>query len=177
MSNPKSYPYIVIMVSIALISTISPAQVAWVDADSLPSTGLISSLPPEPQAIILTQVNASSAKTNVMSSYVYQWNVDTIPVYGNGLATNGSGTKTFEYSTTVIQNSTTGSPGVILGDDLTIRTQSKSTVNNGKDVDGTRTYRTNTPDNPVFIITGGHISIYMDGRDDGGTNAGYSSYS
>lgn len=70
----------------------------------------------------------------------------------------------FEHTITVIQNSATGSPGVIFGDDLTIRTQSKNAANNGKDVDGIRTHGANTPDNPVFIITGDRTSIYVDGQ-------------
>ena len=85
----------------------------------------------------------------------------------------GTGAEAFEHTVTVIQNSATGSPGVIFGDDLTIRTQSKNAANNGKDVDGIRTHGANTPDNPVFIITGDRTSIYVDGQDGDGINAGY----
>ncbi|WP_370609215.1 intestinal colonization autotransporter adhesin MisL [Citrobacter portucalensis] len=177
MPNPKSYSRIAIAVSAALTSMVFSAQAAWVDVDSLPSTGLVSSLPPELQAIIPAQANASFAKTSAMPNYVYQWNAGTIPVYGNGLTINGPGAEAFEHSVTVIQNSTTGSPGVIFGDDLTIRTQSKNAANNGKDVDGIRTHGANTPDNPVFIITGDRTSIYVDGQDGDGINAGYNSYS
>lgn len=92
-------------------------------------------------------------------------------------ASPGPGAEAFEHSITVIQNSATGSPGVIFGDDLTIRTQSKNAANNGKDVDGIRTHGANTPDNPVFIITGDRTSIYVDGQDGDGINAGYNSYS
>lgn len=74
------------------------------------------------------------------------------------------GGEAFDHTITVIQNSATGSPGVIFGDDLTIRTQSKNAANNGKDVDGIRTHGANTPDNPVFIITGDRTSIYVDGQ-------------
>ncbi|WP_208743606.1 intestinal colonization autotransporter adhesin MisL [Citrobacter portucalensis] len=177
MPNPKSYSRIAIAVSAALTSMVFSAQAAWVDVDSLPSTGLVSSLPPELQAIIPAQANASFAKTSAMPNYVYQWSAGTIPVYGNGLTINGPGAEAFEHSVTVIQNSTTGSPGVIFGDDLTIRTQSKNVANNGKDVDGIRTHGANTPDNPVFIITGDRTSIYVDGQDGDGINAGYNSYS
>ncbi|MDK2579988.1 intestinal colonization autotransporter adhesin MisL [Citrobacter portucalensis] len=177
MPNPKSYSRIAIAVSAALASMVFSAQAAWVDVDSLPSTGLVSSLPPELQAIIPAQANASFAKTSAMPNYVYQWSAGTIPVYGNGLTINGPGAEAFEHSVTVIQNSTTGSPGVIFGDDLTIRTQSKNAANNGKDVDGIRTHGANTPDNPVFIITGDRTSIYVDGQDGDGINAGYNSYS
>lgn len=177
MPNPKSYSRIAIAVSAALTSMVFSAQAAWVDVDSLPSTGLVSSLPPELQAIIPAQANASFAKTSAMPNYVYQWGAGTIPVYGNGLTINGPGAEAFEHSVTVIQNSTTGSPGVIFGDDLTIRTQSKNAANNGKDVDGIRTHGANTPDNPVFIITGDRTSIYVDGQDGDGINAGYNSYS
>lgn len=176
MPNPKSYSRIAIAVSAALTSMVFSAQAAWVDVDSLPSTGLVSSLPPELQAIIPAQANASFAKTSAMPNYVYQWSAGTIPVYGNGLTINGPGAEAFEHSVTVIQNSTTGSPGVIFGDDLTIRTQSKNAANNGKDVDGIRTHGANTPDNPVFIITGDRTSIYVDGQDGDGINAGYNSY-
>lgn len=177
MPNPKSYSRIAIAVSAALTSMVFSAQAAWVDVDSLPSTGLVSSLPPELQAIIPAQANASFAKTSAIPNYVYQWSAGTIPVYGNGLTINGPGAEAFEHSVTVIQNSTTGSPGVIFGDDLTIRTQSKNAANNGKDVDGIRTHGANTPDNPVFIITGDRTSIYVDGQDGDGINAGYNSYS
>nr|EHL6941476.1 intestinal colonization autotransporter adhesin MisL [Citrobacter freundii]EHL6951894.1 intestinal colonization autotransporter adhesin MisL [Citrobacter freundii] len=177
MPNPKSYSRIAIAVSAALTSMVFSAQAAWVDVDSLPSTGLVSSLPPELQAIIPAQANASFAKTSAMPNYVYQWSAGTIPIYGNGLTINGPGAEAFEHSVTVIQNSTTGSPGVIFGDDLTIRTQSKNAANNGKDVDGIRTHGANTPDNPVFIITGDRTSIYVDGQDGDGINAGYNSYS
>lgn len=177
MPNPKSYSRIAIAVSAALASMVFSAHAAWVDVDSLPSSGLVSSLPPELQAIIPAQANASFAKTSAMPNYVYQWSAGTIPVYGNGLTINGPGAEAFEHSVTVIQNSTTGSPGVIFGDDLTIRTQSKNAANNGKDVDGIRTHGANTPDNPVFIITGDRTSIYVDGQDGDGINAGYNSYS
>lgn len=177
MPNPKSYSRIAIAVSAALTSMVFSAHAAWVDVDSLPSSGLVSSLPPELQAIIPAQANASFAKTSAMPYYVYQWSAGTIPVYGNGLTINGPGAEAFEHSVTVIQNSTTGSPGVIFGDDLTIRTQSKNAANNGKEVDGIRTHGANTPDNPVFIITGDRTSIYVDGQDGDGINAGYNSYS
>lgn len=177
MPNPKSYSRIAIAVSAALTSMVFSAHAAWVDVDSLPSSGLVSSLPPELQAIIPAQANASFAKTSAMPNYVYQWSAGTIPVYGNGLTINGPGAEAFEHSVTVIQNSTTGSPGVIFGDDLTIRTQSKNAANNGKDVDGIRTHGANTPDNPVSIITGDRTSIYVDGQDGDGINAGYNSYS
>ncbi|WP_423061233.1 intestinal colonization autotransporter adhesin MisL [Citrobacter portucalensis] len=177
MPNPKSYSRIAIAVSAALTSMVFSAHAAWVDVDSLPSSGLVSSLPPELQAIIPAQANANFAKTSAMPNYVYQWSAGTIPVYGNGLTINGPGAEAFEHSVTVIQNSTTGSPGVIFGDDLTIRTQSKNAANNGKEVDGIRTHGANTPDNPVFIITGNRTSIYVDGQDGDGINAGYNSYS
>lgn len=173
MPNPKPYSRIAIAVSAALTSMVFSAHAAWVDVDSLPSSGLVSSLPPELQAIIPAQANANFAKTSAMPNYVYQWSAGTIPVYGNGLTLNGPGAEAFEHSVTVIQNSATGSPGVIFGDDLTIRTQSKNAANNGKDVDGIRTHGANTPDNPVFIITGDRTSIYVDGQDGDGINAGY----
>ncbi|EGT0664001.1 intestinal colonization autotransporter adhesin MisL [Citrobacter werkmanii] len=173
MPNPKSYSRIAIAVSAALTSMVFSAHAAWVDVDSLPSSGLVSSLPPELQAIIPAQANANFAKTSAMPNYVYQWSAGTIPVYGNGITLNGPGAEAFEHSLTVIQNNKTGSPGVIFGDDLMIRTQSKNAANNGKDVDGIRTHGANTPDNPVFIITGDRTSIYVDGQDGDGINAGY----
>lgn len=66
---------------------------------------------------------------------------------------------------------------MIFGDDLTIRTQSKVAANNGKDVDGIRTHGMNTPDNPVFVITGDRTHIYVNGQSGDGINAGYSSFS
>lgn len=177
MPNPKSYSRIAIAVSAALTSMVFSAHAAWIDVDSLPSSGLVSSLSPELQALFPAQANASFAKTSATPNYVYQWSAGTIPVFGNGLTLNGPGAEAFEHSITVIQNSATGSPGVIFGDDLTIRTQSKNAANNGKDVDGIRTHGANSPDNPVFIITGDRTSIYVDGQDGDGINAGYNSYS
>ncbi|MDM3221452.1 intestinal colonization autotransporter adhesin MisL [Citrobacter sp. Cf088] len=177
MPNPKSYSRIAIAVSAALTSMVFSAHAAWIDVDSLPSSGLVSSLPPELQALFPAQANASFAKTSATPNYVYQWSAGTIPVFGHGLTLNGPGAEAFEHTITVIQNSTTGSPGVIFGDDLTIRTQSKNAANNGKDVDGIRTHGANSPDNPVFIITGDRTSIYVDGQDGDGINAGYNSYS
>ncbi|QMG39090.1 intestinal colonization autotransporter adhesin MisL [Citrobacter freundii] len=177
MPNPKYYSRLAIAVSAALASMVFSSHAAWVDVDSLPSSGLVSSLPPELQALIPAQANAHFAKTSAMPNYVYQWNAGTIPVYGHGVTLNGPGAEAFEHSLTVIQNGNTGSPGVIFGDDLTIRTQSKNAANNGKDVDGIRTHGANTPDNPVFIITGDRTSIYVDGQDGDGINAGYNSLS
>ena len=177
MRTPKYYSRIALAISIALGSMVYPVHAAWVDVDSLPSTGLVSQLPPELQALIPAQANANFAKTSALPNYVYQWSAGTIPVYGNKLTLNGPGMEAFEHTVTVIQNSATGSPGVIFGDDLTIRTQSKNAANNGKDVDGIRTHGANTPDNPVFIITGDRTSIYVDGQDGDGINAGYNSLS
>ncbi|HGN9373123.1 TPA: autotransporter outer membrane beta-barrel domain-containing protein [Citrobacter pasteurii] len=177
MPNPRYYSRIAIAVSAALSTMVFSTHAAWIDIDSLPSSGLVSSLSPELQALFPAQANASFAKTSATPNYVYQWSAGTIPVFGHGLTLNGPGAEAFEHSVTVIQNSATGSPGVIFGDDLTIRTQSKNAANNGKDVDGIRTHGANTPDNPVFIITGDRTSIYVDGQDGDGINAGYNSYS
>jgi hypothetical protein len=45
MPNPKSYSRIAIAVSAALTSMVFSAHAAWIDVDSLPSSGLVSSLP------------------------------------------------------------------------------------------------------------------------------------
>ena len=177
MKKPKHYSRIAIAVSTALTSMVFSTHAAWIDIDSLPSSGLVNSLSPELQALFPAQANASFAKTSATPNYVYQWSAGTIPVFGHGLTLNGPGAEAFEHTITVIQNSATGSPGVIFGDDLTIRTQSKNAANNGKDVDGIRTHGVNSPDNPVFIITGDRTSIYVDGQDGDGINAGYNSYS
>ena len=177
MPNPKYYSQIAIAVSTALASMVFSSHAAWVNVDSLPSSGLVSQLPPELQALIPAQANTNFAKVSTMPNYVYQWNAGTIPVYGNGLTLNGPGMEAFEHTVTVIQNSATGSPGVIFGDDLTIRTQSKNPANGGKEVDGIRTHGANTPDNPVFIITGDRTHIYVDGQDGDGINAGYNALS
>lgn len=176
MKKPKHYSRIAIAVSTALTSMVFSTHAAWIDIDSLPSSGLVNSLSPELQALFPAQANASFAKTSATPNYVYQWSAGTIPVFGHGLTLNGPGAEAFEHTITVIQNSATGSPGVIFGDDLTIRTQSKNVANNGKDVDGIRTHGVNSPDNPVFIITGDRTSIYVDGQDGDGINAGYSAY-
>ncbi|EPB5652480.1 intestinal colonization autotransporter adhesin MisL [Citrobacter braakii] len=173
MRKPKHYSRIAIAVSTALTSMVFSTHAAWIDIDSLPASGMVSSLSPELQALFPAQANASFEKKSATPNYVYQWSADTIPVFGHGLTLNGPGGEAFEHTITVIQNSATGSPGVIFGDDLTIRTQSKNAANNGKDVDGIRTHGANTPDNPVFIITGDRTSIYVDGQDGDGINAGY----
>lgn len=177
MPNPKYYSQIAIAVSTALASMVFSSHAAWINVDSLPSSGLVSQLPPELQVLIPAQANTNFAKVSTMPNYVYQWNAGTIPVYGNGLTLNGPGMEAFEHTVTVIQNSATGSPGVIFGNDLTIRTQSKNPANGGKEVDGIRTHGANTPDNPVFIITGDRTHIYVDGQDGDGINAGYNALS
>ncbi len=174
MPTPQNYSFIAIAVSAALASMVFPPG-GLVDVDSLPSSGLVSQLTPELQAIIPAQASTGFTKVGTMPNYVYQWNTGTIPVYGNGLTLNGPGAEAFEHTVTVIQNSGTGSPGVIFGNDLTIRTQSANAANNGRDVDGIRTHGANTPDNPVFIITGDRTNIYVDGQDGDGINAGYNS--
>ncbi|WP_348250093.1 hypothetical protein, partial [Salmonella enterica] len=81
-------------------------------------------------------------------------NTGTIPLYGNGLTLNAPGAEASEHTLTVIPNSGPGSPRVIFGNDLPIRTQSAYAAKNGRGVDGMRTHGANTPGNPVFIITG-----------------------
>lgn len=177
MPGSKLYSPVALAISAALATMAFSSHAAWIDVDSLPSSGLVSQLPPELQALIPAQANANFAKTSAMPNYVYQWSAGTIPVYGNGLTLNGPGMEAFEHSITVIQNGATGSPGVIFGDDLTIRTQSKNPANNAEDVDGIRTHGANTPANPVFIITGDRTRIYVDGEDGDGINAGYNALS
>ncbi len=70
MPNPKSYSRIAIAVSAALTSMVFSAQAAWVDVDSLPSSGLVSSLPPELQSIISAHANPSFSKTIPIPTYV-----------------------------------------------------------------------------------------------------------
>ncbi|EUL59829.1 hypothetical protein P842_03580 [Enterobacter roggenkampii UCI 39] len=134
-------------------------------------------MPAEIQALIPATANANFSKNTGDPNYVYQYSPGNIPIYGDGITLEGPGAEAFEHSVTVIQNSTSGSPGVIFGDDLTIRTQSKVAANNGKDVDGIRTHGMNTPANPVFIITGDRTHIYVNGQSGDGINAGYSSFS
>ncbi|UOZ18436.1 autotransporter outer membrane beta-barrel domain-containing protein [Enterobacter asburiae] len=144
---------------------------------NLPASGAVTDLPAEIQALIPATANANFSKNTSDPNYVYQYSPGNIPIYGDGITLEGPGAEAFEHSVTVIQNSTSGSPGVIFGDDLTIRTQSKVAANNGKDVDGIRTHGMNTPDNPVFIITGDRTHIYVNGQSGDGINAGYSSFS
>lgn len=177
MPNPKRYSRVAIAVSTALTSLFFSAQAAWLDFNNLPATGLVGELPTELQAIIPLQASGTFTKNTGMPNYVYQWNTGAIPIYGNGLTLNGPGQEAFEHTVTVIQNSAAGSPGVIFGDDLTIHTASKNSSNNGKDVDGIRTHGANTPDNPVFVITGDRTHIYVDGQSGDGINAGYNALS
>lgn len=168
---------VAVAISLALSSALFTANAAVIDFANLPATGAVTDLPAEIQALIPATANANFSKNTGNPNYVYQYSPGNIPVYGDGITLEGPGAEAFEHSVTVIQNSTSGSPGVIFGDDLTIRTQSKVAANNGKDVDGIRTHGMNTPDNPVFIITGDRTHIYVNGQSGDGINAGYSSFS
>ncbi|KUR04194.1 autotransporter outer membrane beta-barrel domain-containing protein [Enterobacter bugandensis] len=168
---------VAVAISLALSSALFTANAAVIDFANLPATGAVTDLPAEIQALIPATANANFSKNTSNPNYVYQYSPGNIPVYGDGITLEGPGAEAFEHSVTVIQNSTSGSPGVIFGDDLTIRTQSKVAANNGKDVDGIRTHGTNTPNNPVFIITGDRTHIYVNGQSGDGINAGYSSFS
>ncbi|EMO4514965.1 MULTISPECIES: autotransporter outer membrane beta-barrel domain-containing protein [Enterobacter] len=164
-------------ISLALTSALFTAHAAVIDFANLPASGAVTDLPAEIQALIPATANANFSKNTGDPNYVYQYSPGNIPIYGDGITLEGPGAEAFEHSVTVIQNSTSGSPGVIFGDDLTIRTQSKVAANNGKDVDGIRTHGMNTPANPVFIITGDRTHIYVNGQSGDGINAGYSSFS
>ncbi|MFZ5246924.1 autotransporter outer membrane beta-barrel domain-containing protein [Enterobacter bugandensis] len=168
---------VAVAISLALSSALFTANAAVIDFANLPATGAVTDLPAEIQALIPATANANFSKNTSDPNYVYQYSPGNIPVYGDGITLEGPGAEAFEHSVTVIQNSTSGSPGVIFGDDLTIRTQSKVAANNGKDVDGIRTHGMNTPNNPVFIITGDRTHIYVNGQSGDGINAGYSSFS
>lgn len=168
---------VAVAISLALSSALFTANAAVIDFANLPATGAVTDLPAEIQALIPATANANFSKNTSDPNYVYQYSPGNIPVYGDGITLEGPGAEAFEHSVTVIQNSTSGSPGVIFGDDLTIRTQSKAAANNGKDVDGIRTHGMNTPNNPVFIITGDRTHIYVNGQSGDGINAGYSSFS
>lgn len=168
---------VAVAISLALSSALFTANAAVIDFANLPATGAVTDLPAEIQALIPATANANFSKNTGDPNYVYQYSPGNIPVYGDGITLDGPGAEAFEHSVTVIQNSTSGSPGVIFGDDLTIRTQSKVAANNGKDVDGIRTHGMNTPNNPVFIITGDRTHIYVNGQSGDGINAGYSSFS
>ena len=168
---------VAVAISLALSSALFTANAAVIDFANLPATGAVTDLPAEIQALIPATANANFSKNTSNPNYVYQYSPGNIPVYGDGITLEGPGAEAFEHSVTVIQNSTSGSPGVIFGDDLTIRTQSKVAANNGKDVDGIRTHGMNTPANPVFIITGDRTHIYVNGQSGDGINAGYSSFS
>lgn len=164
-------------ISLALTSALFTAHAAVIDFANLPASGAVTDLPAEIQALIPATANANFSKNTGDPNYVYQYSPGNIPIYGDGITLEGPGAEAFEHSVTVIQNSTSGSPGGIFGDDLTIRTQSKVAANNGKDVDGIRTHGMNTPANPVFIITGDRTHIYVNGQSGDGINAGYSSFS
>ncbi|KNC94184.1 autotransporter outer membrane beta-barrel domain-containing protein [Trabulsiella odontotermitis] len=176
MPYPKKYSQIAVAVSAALASMVFTAQASYINFDSLPATGLVTDLPAEIQALIPAGANTSFAKNTSTPNYVYKWDTGSIPVYGNGLTLNGPGMEAFEHTVMVLQNSATGSPGVIFGDDLTIKTQSKVAANAGKDVDGIRSHGNNTPNNPMFVITGDRTTILVDGYSGDGINAGYNSY-
>lgn len=175
MQYTKKHSRIAVAISTALASMVFTAQASYINFDTLPASGAIASLPSEIQAMIPPGANGTFTKITTNPTYVYKWDIGSIPVYGNGLTLNGPGLEAFEHTVMVLLNSTTGSSGVIFGDDLTIRTNSKVASNNGKDVDGIRTHGTNTPNNPIFIIIGDRAHIYVDGLSGDGINAGYSS--
>ncbi|MGL4724634.1 MAG: autotransporter outer membrane beta-barrel domain-containing protein [Scandinavium sp.] len=178
MHYSNQYSRIAIAVSTALASMVFSAHAGnGIDFDNLPNSGLVSSLPPELQALIPGTANTTYQKVSSAPNYVYAWDGGTLNIYGDNVTLNGPGQEAFEHTITVIRNSTSGSPGVIFGDGLTINTASKVAANAGKDVDGIRTHGTNTPDNPVFIITGDRTSILVNGYSGDGINAGYSSFS
>lgn len=68
MPTPQNYSFIAIAVSAALASMVFPSQAAWVDVDSLPSSGLVSQLPPELQAIIPAQASTGFTKVGTFIS-------------------------------------------------------------------------------------------------------------
>ncbi|MGE6983212.1 autotransporter outer membrane beta-barrel domain-containing protein [Kluyvera intermedia] len=177
MLHQNRYSRIALAVSVALATFALPVHAARIDFDSLPSSGLVSDLPAELRVLIPATANASYQKNNGNPNYIYQYDPGNIQIYGNNVTLNGPGAEAFEHSLMVLRNSTSGSAGVVLGDDLTIYTKSKISTNDGKDVDGIRTHGTNTPDNPIFIITGDRTKIYVNGYSGDGINAGYSSYS
>lgn len=53
MKKTKHYSRIAIAVSTALTSMVFSTHAAWIDIDSLPASGLVSSLSPELQALFL----------------------------------------------------------------------------------------------------------------------------
>ncbi|MFJ2977016.1 autotransporter outer membrane beta-barrel domain-containing protein [Kluyvera sp. NPDC087067] len=177
MLHQNRYSRIALAVSAALASFTLPAQAALIDFESLPSSGLVSELPAELRALIPATANTNYQKNGSNPNYIYQYDPGSIQIYGNNVTLNGPGGEAFEHSLMVLRNSQSGSAGVILGDDLTIYTKSKVSTNDGKDVDGIRTHGTNTPDNPIFIITGDRTKIYVNGYSGDGINAGYSSFS
>uniref|UniRef100_UPI003299F3C2 hypothetical protein n=1 Tax=Salmonella enterica TaxID=28901 RepID=UPI003299F3C2 len=83
MPTPQNYPFIPIAVSAALAFIVFPSQAPWVDVDSLPSSALVSQLPPELQAIIPPQASTGFTKVGTTPNYVYQWHTRTIPAYRN----------------------------------------------------------------------------------------------
>ena len=111
-------------ISLALTSALFTAHAAVIDFANLPASGAVTDLPAEIQALIPATANANFSKNTGDPNYVYQYSPGNIPIYGDGITLEGPGAEAFEHSVTVIQNSTSGSPGVIFGDDLTIRTQS-----------------------------------------------------
>lgn len=63
MRKPKHYSRIAIAVSTALTSMVFSTHAAWIDIDSLPASGMVSSLSPELQALFPAQTNDSFKKT------------------------------------------------------------------------------------------------------------------
>ena len=64
MKKPKHYSRIAIAVSTALTSMVFSTHAAWIDIDSLPASGLVSSLSPELQALFPAQTNDSFKKNS-----------------------------------------------------------------------------------------------------------------
>lgn len=62
MKKPKHYSRIAIAVSTALTSMVFSTHAARIDIDSLPASGMVSSLSPELQALFPAQANGSFEK-------------------------------------------------------------------------------------------------------------------
>lgn len=157
------------VISFALASSIFSGNAAWLDFDSLPSSGAITSLPAELQALPYVAKHSNFIKKTDAINNLYYWYDSDVYIYGNALSLSGpAGQYGPEHTVSIVANSPGEMPAAIFGDDLTIRTQSRVAANNGNGVSGIYLHPLQPSDLPLFLLTGDRTRIFIDGEDGNG---------
>lgn len=157
------------VISFALASSVFSGNAAWLDFDSLPTSGAITSLPAELQVLPYVASHTNFIKKTDAINSLYYWHESDVYIYGNGLSLNGpAGQYGPEHTVSIVASSPGEMPAAIFGDDLTIRTQSRVAANNGNGVSGLYLHPLQQPDLPLFLLTGDRTQIFIDGDDGNG---------